>query len=405
MSTSLPNNVDFQHTISVCEMLYGQPEAYYHQLCESKMIEEFDFSAYHLLITGLACSVYRPYFGIDAFSYTTHYAALEQEIHQGMQERGVSCITTMLLYDHSKRMCLLFNAGGKMRAQEIAEMVSSCFNCVYDRIFDMSKTPYRNYTVLSDEVHGYEQLQRTFREIDALSRQQFFDMRSMVMTPPLLESIRIPLDPEQVHEELMQMSIAMRAGDVTETMDKYSGMMERLCAARNFDMLSDALSSIRMTLEGILISHGIEMNEEDRSIFSISTHPTFGILSERLACFIRQSLHRIRDVNPMSAPVLEAVRYIRHHYSENISVTDIAEHIGMSDNWLYKHFKKECGCSILTYLMNVRVECAATLLAQTDMLILEIASAVGFENSGYFISVFKKTMGMTPKAYRENHRV
>ena len=103
----------------------------------------------------------------------------------------------------------------------------------------------------------------------------------------------------------------------------------------------------------------------------------------------------------MSHLIQEAVRYIRHHYAEDIAVSDVAEHIGMSQSWLTKRFKQECGVNILNYLLSVRIERAKALLAQTDMLILEIACATGFENPGYFISVFRRAADMTPKAYRE----
>lgn len=402
METKLPASDEvYRRTIAACEMLYGQPEAYYQRLMQAGRFEKIDFSSYSLIITGLACQVYRPYFGINAFDYTYEYLELEKEIRCILKEQGIACITTMLLYDHSKRMCMVFNTSEGVSANDVAEIVSSCFNRLYARIFDMSKTPYRNYTVLSEEIHGYENLSKTFREIDALSRQQFFDMRSMVMTPALLEKTRIPVDSEQIHEEQLQMYTAMRAGDISETVERYHVIMSRLRAARDFGILSDVLSAMRMTLEGILVGHGVEMNESDKDVFVISKHPTFEIMTEKIETLIKQSLQKLSNTKPMSAPILEAVRYIRHHYSENISVQDIAEHIGMSDSWLYKHFKQECECSILTYLMNVRIERSAVLLAQTDMLIMEIACAVGFENPGYFISVFKKTMGMTPKAFRE----
>ena len=102
----------------------------------------------------------------------------------------------------------------------------------------------------------------------------------------------------------------------------------------------------------------------------------------------------------MSQLIQEAVRYIRHHYAEDIAVADVAVHIGMSESWLTKRFKQECGQSVVNFLLDVRVEKAKALLAQTDKLVLEIASEVGFENSGYFISVFRRLVGMTPKAYR-----
>lgn len=397
----MPPEREYQHTIAVCEMLYGQPEAYYHQLRESEVLEKFDFSVYHLLITGLACSVYRPFFGIDAFDYTAQYYDLQQEIQQLLKGQGISCIMTMLLYDHSKRMCMLFNAAKGIDAHDVAGIVSSCFNRLYARIFDMSKTPYRNYTVLSEEIHGYENLHRTFKEIDALSRQQFFDMQSMIMTPALFSSLQKPADREQIHEDLMQMYISMRSGDIPEALRRYHTVMDMIKAARDFDLLRDALSSMRTALDGVLRSRGIESAPGDRGIFSVSNHATFELLADAIEQHLVSCIQSLEDTVPMSALIQDAVRYIRHHYAEDISVADIAEHIGMSASWLTKRFKQECGCSIVNYLLDVRIERAKALLAETDMLILEIACAVGFDNSRYFISVFKKAVGLTPKAYRD----
>ena len=104
----------------------------------------------------------------------------------------------------------------------------------------------------------------------------------------------------------------------------------------------------------------------------------------------------------MSAPVLEAVRYIRHHFTEDVALADVARHIDMSPSWLTKHFNQECRMSIPAYLLKVRMEHAKKMLAQTNMLVFEVSSAVGFDNPRYFVSVFKKATGMTPKVYRES---
>lgn len=57
--------------------------------------------------------------------------------------------------------------------------------------------------------------------------------------------------------------------------------------------------------------------------------------------------------------------------------------------------------SVPQYLISVRMERARKLLAQTNMLVFEVADAVGFDNPRYFVAVFKKETGLTPKAYRE----
>ena len=382
-------------------MLYGQPEAYYHTEVLMGEIKPFNMQKYHVMITGLNRKVYRAAFGIDAFSYSDEFREVEKEINELLSAQNVSCNTMMLLYDHSKRFAMIFSTPKNISAQDVAEIVSSCFNRLYARIFDMSKTPYRNYTVLSEEIHGYDNLQSTFREIDVLSRQQYFDMRTMVMTPSLLEKTRVPVDPEQIHEDLIKMYVAMRAGETEEMIEKYHLVMAQLEKARDFALLEDTLASMRRTLEGILLSHGVEIDPACREVFSIEKHPTFQIQREAIEAYLASCMHSLSNTRPMSHLIQEAVRYIRHHYAEDIAVSDVAEHIGMSQSWLTKRFKQECGTNIVGYLLDVRIERAKALLAQTDMLIQMIACATGFDNPGYFISVFRRVVGMTPRAYRD----
>lgn len=386
---------------AMCEMLLGQPESYYSTAVDRKAFNAVDTKKYYISISGLHRMVYKAFFDIDAFEYTEFFRETEREIQELMATQGVLCITGMLLYDHSKRFIMVFSTPENVSANDVAEIVSSCFNRLYARIFDMSKTPYRNYTVLSEEIHGYDNLQRTFREIDDLSRQQYFDMRTMVMTPSLLEKTRVPADPEQIHEDLTQMYVAMCAGETEEMITKFRAVMAQLEKARDFDLLADSLSSMRTTLEGLLRSHGMKPDSCCREVFAIENYPTFQLQRDAIETYLTQSLACLSDTPPMSQLIQEAVRYIRHHYVENIAVSDVADHIGMSQSWLTKRFKRECGVNIVGYLLDVRIQRAKALLAQTDMLIMEIACATGFENPGYFISVFRRAVGMTPKAYRE----
>ena len=246
--TSAENTIRW---VSACELVAGQPKEYFERQCEKGRLIPIDFSKCYVLYSGLARRIYREYFGTSASEYTPEFCWIEQEINDILSHQCVTCITMMMLYDHSKRFAMIFSTPESISAQDVAEIVSSCFNRLYARIFDMSKTPYRNYTVLSEEIHGYENLTKTFKEIDALSRQQYFDMRTMVMTPSLLESLRVPADPEEVHEELMRMYVAMRAGETAEMLERYHTVMGRLERARDFDLLADALSSMRRTLEGV----------------------------------------------------------------------------------------------------------------------------------------------------------
>lgn len=390
-----------QRWVTVCEMLYGQPEMYYIAEVASQEIKPFNTENYYVLISGLRCGVYRTEFGIDAFSYSDCFREVEREINGLLAKQNVSCNTMMLLYDQSKRFAMIFSTPENISAGDVAEIVSSCFNRLYARIFDMSKTPYRNYTVLSEEIHGYDNLTKAFKKIDALSRQQYFDMRTMVMTPSLLEQVRVPADSEQIHEDLTQMYVAMRAGERQEMLSRFHVIMGQMEAARDFELLTDVLFSIRRTMEGMLRSHADEPDEAFREVFVIDNYPTFQLHRDAIEQYLIRCLEHFSDSRPMSRPIQEAVRYIRHHFAEYVSLANVAQHIGMSESWLTRQFKQECGCSIIQYLLDIRIERAKAFLIETDMQIQEISAAVGFENSGYFISVFRRVVGMTPKAFRE----
>ena len=388
--------------VANCEMLYGQPREYYDAKVARKDIKPFCLEKYYILIAGLDRNVYRTAFGIDAFSYTDYFREAEKTIHELLSAQGVLGNTAMLLYDHSKRFAMIFSAPENVSAHGVAEIVSACFNQLYARIFDMSKTPYRNYTVLSEEICGYENLSKTFRELDVLSRQQFFNMRTMIMTPSLLEGVRTPVSREQIHEDITLLRTAIRERDENSAGAAYDALMDHLYGARDFGLLEGSLHALRSLADGILASCGRELDQPET--FAIDHYPTFDHLRAGVRDKLLEIMASLPDGPAMSAPVLEAVRYIRHHFTEDVSLADVARHIDMSPSWLTKRFNQECSMSIPQYLMQVRMERAQKMLLETNMLVFEIANAVGFDNPRYFVSVFKKAMGITPTEYREQEK-
>ncbi len=56
------------------------------------------------------------------------------------------------------------------------------------------------------------------------------------------------------------------------------------------------------------------------------------------------------------------------------------------------------------YLVTIRLNAARKLLTTTDMLIAEIATAVGFWDQSHFVKAFKRDRGETPRTYRKRHQ-
>lgn len=102
--------------------------------------------------------------------------------------------------------------------------------------------------------------------------------------------------------------------------------------------------------------------------------------------------------------VSRAVSEILAHYSEHISIEDLAEHAGLSASYLSRKFKEVTGHTFGELLAARRIEAALQLL-QGDYRIYEIAEKVGFHDYKNFCLVFKKYMQRTPKEYvREQGR-
>ena len=103
--------------------------------------------------------------------------------------------------------------------------------------------------------------------------------------------------------------------------------------------------------------------------------------------------------------VLDAYRksliYIRDHYTEGISVADVAKGIGYSVSYFGYIFKKNRGISVNNYISELRLDRAAELLVGTAHSVSYVSERVGFGDANYFSTAFKARFGLSPRQYRE----
>lgn len=92
---------------------------------------------------------------------------------------------------------------------------------------------------------------------------------------------------------------------------------------------------------------------------------------------------------------------IKKNYASNLTLKDLSEKYFVNSAYLGQLFRKKYGCSFKDYLNKKRIEEAARLLRKTDMKIYEIAEAVGYKDSDYFVNKFIEAMGCTPTKYKK----
>ena len=93
-----------------------------------------------------------------------------------------------------------------------------------------------------------------------------------------------------------------------------------------------------------------------------------------------------------------------NEYHTSVALSDLAKHFGRSKSHISHLFKKESGMTIRAYCNHLKLIDAKKLLLTTDLPITEIAFNVGFNDTSYFIALFRKEFGITPLQYRYENK-
>lgn len=101
--------------------------------------------------------------------------------------------------------------------------------------------------------------------------------------------------------------------------------------------------------------------------------------------------------------VEQIIDYIEDHYSEKISLDQIAENMYLSSFYISRIFKSETGNTPIRHLINIRLEKARELLENGYQgSIQEVASIVGYDDAYHFSKLFKKRYGISPSQARRS---
>ncbi|KAA3660250.1 MAG: AraC family transcriptional regulator [Chloroflexi bacterium] len=107
-----------------------------------------------------------------------------------------------------------------------------------------------------------------------------------------------------------------------------------------------------------------------------------------------QRTNRFRSIEP-------TLRYLRQNIDQSLTLTDIANHAGLSKPHFSRIFKNQTGYSPMDYFIHLKVQKASSLLVLTEMTVREIALVVGYGDPYYFSRLFKKVVGISPSAVRK----
>lgn len=125
-----------------------------------------------------------------------------------------------------------------------------------------------------------------------------------------------------------------------------------------------------------------------------------------------ESIHNVPRVNAATAlsaaasgglaphKLQKVLAYIEEKLAEPVGVRELASQVHMSPFHFARRFKQAVGTPPHAYITHVRIERAKSLLASTNIPLIEVATRVGYRTQAHFTGVFHRYVGTTPRAYR-----
>ncbi len=167
------------------------------------------------------------------------------------------------------------------------------------------------------------------------------------------------------------------------------------CLSKTFDKVNHIRGAIFSML-------GTRLWKEMRVMDSASPLAMEGLSLELIAELSRHS----NFVSERQLPYwLKRVREILHsHFSESISLANVAKTVDVHPVHLAREFRKFYGCTLGEYVRGLRIEFACRQLSTSDMTLVEISLAAGFSHQAHFSRIFKRQIGITPGEFRSLHR-
>ena len=267
----------------------------------------------------------------------------------------------------------------------------------------MSITSGNYYLVSSGDLHSgewtnceYESIVFDFNTIiGSLSLSDSFDRLH------LKNNINELISAVRICEKLFELIHSCHSYISSDTIDKYNINANDIHSSINTDSIhNNIIDNSNVNTKDIHIDDSdIDFDNMNKFIFVSYLFAFFGELDAHnfYQNPSEDSMHYLR----LSDSIKPALSYIENHYSENISLDDLARTAGFNKRYFCKIFKSLTTKTPIEYLNLYRINIAKKMLLDNyTRSVSEVAYACGYNDSAYFIRIFKKTLNTTPAKFQ-----
>lgn len=306
--------------------------------------------------------------------------------YEKIQKYSLRILCTVTVSDG---ICLLVSRRGEDQERIAEELISCC---------GMKQT----CVVLSREIQKEENFAKDYEKMQDMLRFHFFTEGNQIYHMDAYGT-------EPVHSEyVMQRIIKEVSNGIEWGNDAY--VKENLILLRE-ELKGNVRESqifikylYSSILEKVSMKREIPKAEFEEYLERLfSENNLTGIHQIMLEVIQRYGVEDSMDARRMEQKrvIRRVLEIVETRYSEELTLSAIANEVHLSPSYLSYLFKKETGNSLVKYITSIRLKEAKKLLRESNMKISEIATKVGYQNYSYFNISFKSNLGMSPVQYRE----
>lgn len=206
------------------------------------------------------------------------------------------------------------------------------------------------------------------------------------------------------NEEEQRIMNALTSEDPVKLADSVNAFFRILFLER---MQDNRIKAAIVKLYGVLAMKMNELNVpvlNDDMLDVLSKHDTLDSVREWFlaACAAAQKKLSLFREEGMRSIIRNSEKYIRSNFKDmELSLSLVADHMGLTPSYFSRLFKQETGSTYIDYVIGLRIEHAQRLLRTTTHRIFDIGEMVGYPNSQYFCTLFRKVCGVSPVEFRE----
>ncbi len=276
----------------------------------------------------------------------------------------------------------------------------------YARQISAAIRQYLKLTVfvgIGNIVESFEDMPRSYQEaLDALQRRIYRDDDAVLFIADSLTRKGVYYYPFHLKQAVVD---ALISGDEAKAGKSLEEYIRALRISESYEIVSHGyhalLYAVMELLERETDYEAEYLQWLDLRLFDqLQERKTPGEVYDWFAEYLFPMYQGVRERHSNVHTIVQRVsRYIHDHACEDLSLSSIADMVGVSPSHLSRLFKKEMGVSFLNYVLECKIHAAMILMKETDLSISEIAAKIGYSERN-FSRVFQKYVHMTPGQYK-----